>query len=73
MKLILKSSMHFQTNIINRNALIPKATLLQEDENSIDLSNDFKNVFANGGFDVVFSNPPYCLLKVNKKEDEQKN
>ncbi len=59
-------------NIINRNALIPKATLLQEDENSIDFSNDFKNVFANGGFDVVFSNPPYCLLKVNKKEDEQK-
>ncbi|MBC7749502.1 MAG: Eco57I restriction-modification methylase domain-containing protein [Methylotenera sp.] len=60
------------TNIINRNALIPKATLLQEDENSIDLSNDFKLVFDNGGFDVVFSNPPYCLLKVNKKEDEQK-
>jgi Alw26I/Eco31I/Esp3I family type II restriction m6 adenine DNA methyltransferase len=59
-------------NIINRNALIPKATLLQEDENSIDLTNDFKNIFANGGFDVVFSNPPYCLLKVNKKEDEQK-
>lgn len=60
------------TNIINRNALIPKATLLYEDKNSIDLSNDFKSVFANGGFDVVFSNPPYCLLKVNKKEDEQK-
>jgi len=60
------------TNIINRNALIPKATLLQENENSIDLSNDFKNIFASGGFDVVFSNPPYCLLKVNKKEDEQK-
>lgn len=60
------------TNIINRNALVPKATLLQEYENSIDLSSDFKNVFSNGGFDVVFSNPPYCLLKVNKKEDEQK-
>ncbi len=60
------------TNIINRNALIPKATLLQEDRKSIDLSNDFKPVFDKGGFDVVFSNPPYCLLKVNKKEDEQK-
>jgi adenine-specific DNA-methyltransferase len=58
-------------NIINRNALVPKATLLSEDENSIDLSNDFKNVFANGGFDVVFSNPPYYLLKVNKKADVQ--
>lgn len=59
------------TNIINRNALIPKATLLEENENSIDLTNDFRNVFAKGGFDVVFSNPPYCLLKVNKKADEQ--
>ena len=59
------------TNIINRNALIPKATLLSENENSIDLANDFKNVFAKGGFDVVFSNPPYCLLKVNKKANEQ--
>jgi Alw26I/Eco31I/Esp3I family type II restriction m6 adenine DNA methyltransferase len=59
------------TNIINRNALIPKATLLSENENSIDLTNDFKNVFAKGGFDIVFSNPPYCLLKVNKKVDEQ--
>lgn len=58
-------------NIINRNALIPKATLLEENENSIDLSNDFKNVFSKGGFDVVFSNPPYCLLKVNKKANEQ--
>lgn len=58
-------------NIINRNALIPKATLLSEFENSIDLSFDFKSVFAKGGFDVVFSNPPYCLLKVNKKADEQ--
>lgn len=58
-------------NIISRNALIPKATLLSEYENSIDLSFDFKTVFAKGGFDVVFSNPPYCLLKVNKKADEQ--
>lgn len=59
------------TNIINRNALMPKATLLSENENSIDLANDFQNVFSTGGFDVVFSNPPYCLLKVNKKADEQ--
>ncbi len=58
-------------NIINRNALIPKATLLSADGNSIDLANDFQNVFAKGGFNVVFSNPPYCLLKVNKKANEQ--
>lgn len=54
-------------NIINRNALIPKATLLEENENSIDLINDFQKVLSKGGFDVVFSNPPYYLLKVNKK------
>lgn len=61
-----------QTNILNRNALIPKVSLLQETENSFDLSNDFKNVFEKGGFDAVFSNPPYYLLKANKKDDEQK-
>jgi len=58
-------------NIIKRNALIPKAMLIQESKDSIDLTNDFKSVIINGGFDVVFSNPPYNLLKVNKKEDEQ--
>lgn len=58
-------------NIINRNALIPKATLLEENEKGIDLSNEFKTVFEKGGFDIVFSNPPYCLLKVNKKAKEQ--
>jgi Alw26I/Eco31I/Esp3I family type II restriction m6 adenine DNA methyltransferase len=61
-----------RTNVINRNALIPKVSLLQETENSIDLTHDFKTVFENGGFDAIFSNPPYYLLKVNKKEDEQK-
>ncbi|WP_435354019.1 Eco57I restriction-modification methylase domain-containing protein [Emticicia sp. SJ17W-69] len=60
------------TNILNRNALIPKATFFDVNEKSIDLANDFNKVFENGGFDAVFSNPPYYLLKVNKKEDEQK-
>lgn len=59
-------------NIINRNALVPKVNLLQEDNNNFDLSNDFIKVFSNGGFDVTFSNPPYCLLKANKKDDEKK-
>lgn len=58
------------SNIINRNALIPKANLFSENGNSIDLANDFKTVFTKGGFDVVFSNPPYCLLKINKKANE---
>lgn len=56
-------------NIIQRNALIPKTTLLEDCENSIDLTFDFVTVFAQGGFDVVFSNPPYYLLKVNKKDE----
>lgn len=59
-------------NIIHRNALMPKVVLLEKDGNGIDLLNDFKGVFASGGFDVVFSNPPYCLLKVNKKVSEGK-
>ncbi len=59
------------SNILNRNALIPKVTLLSDDENGLDLTNDFNNIVAKGGFDVVFSNPPYCLLKVNKKDSEQ--
>ena len=60
------------TNIINRNALIPKTNLLQELTNNINLSDDFNNITAKGGFDVVFSNPPYYLLKVNKKDDDKK-
>jgi SAM-dependent methyltransferase len=59
-------------NILNRNALVPKVNLLQEDNNNFNLSTDFENVLSKGGFDVVFSNPPYCLLKANKKEDEKK-
>ena len=59
-------------NILNRNALVPKTYLLQEENNNFNLANDFENVLSRGGFDVVFSNPPYCLLKANKKENEKK-
>ncbi len=54
-------------NILHRNALIPNISLIAEFDNSFDLSNDFKPIFDKGGFDAVFSNPPYYLLKVNKK------
>lgn len=59
-------------NILNRNALVPKVNLLQDDNNNFNLSTDFEKALSKGGFDVVFSNPPYCLLKANKKEDEKK-
>lgn len=54
-------------NILYRNALTPNNTLIQEFKNSINFSVDFEDIFRTGGFDVVFSNPPYYLLKVNKK------
>jgi len=60
-------------NILYRNALTPNNTLLEEFENSINFSVDFKEIFDNGGFDVVFSNPPYYLLKVNKKNSSLLN
>lgn len=55
------------TNIIHRNALLPNINLLQESSINLDLFLDFKEIISSGGFDTVFSNPPYFLLKVNKK------
>ena len=71
-KLTPKIISALETNILHRNALIPKVNLLQDENNNLDLSLDFNAPLSQGGFDVVFSNPPYYLLKVNKKEDEQK-
>lgn len=61
------------TNIIYRNALIINTSLIPEFENSINLLTDFEKVFSNNGFDVVFSNPPYYLLKANKKNSSELN
>lgn len=60
-------------NIIHRNALIPNTTLISEFNNTINLQSDFKKVFQNNGFDAVFSNPPYYLLKANKKNSSELN
>lgn len=60
-------------NILYRNALIPNTTLIPEYSNSINLQTDFKKVFLNKGFDAVFSNPPYYLLKANKKNSSELN
>ncbi|RTQ44661.1 hypothetical protein EJV47_27615 [Hymenobacter gummosus] len=53
-------------NIVVRNALMPGTGLL-DSKHGINLFGDYDEVSARGGFDVVFSNPPYCLLKANKK------
>ena len=50
-------------NILCKNMLLHKRF---GDENSIDFNNDFVNLGDNK-FNVVLSNPPYFLLKVNKK------
>jgi len=60
-------------NIIHRNALIPNTTLISEFSNSINLQTDFKKVFLNKGFNAIFSNPPYYLLKANKKNSSELN
>jgi adenine-specific DNA-methyltransferase len=56
-------------NILYRNALIPNTSLISEFENSFDFRTDFASIFVKGGFDAVFSNPPYYLLKVNKNKN----
>jgi Alw26I/Eco31I/Esp3I family type II restriction m6 adenine DNA methyltransferase len=60
-------------NILCRNALIPNSTLFPENRLSLHLEKDFKEVMYSSGFDIVFSNPPYSLLKVNKKNEGQLN
>ena len=56
-------------NIINRNILIHGNNHLNEFDDIFDNSIDFKDVLIDGGFNLVFSNPPYYLLKVNIKND----
>ena len=59
-------------NIICRNMLMIKKLSLFETNNSLfDMSNDFQSVMANGGFDIIVSNPPYAILKINKKENKK--
>ncbi|MEN6552011.1 MAG: DNA (cytosine-5-)-methyltransferase [Methanobacterium sp.] len=53
-------------NLVNKNMLI-----LNKDQlgghNLIDYEKDFPETMEKGGFNVIISNPPYYLLKVNKK------
>lgn len=60
-------------NILNRNALIPASTLLFEKNNGLNFAADFKTALSQDGFDVVFSNPPYLLLKVNRRKSKSQS
>lgn len=60
-------------NILHRNALIPNTSLLSNSDISFDFSTDFKEVLRDGGFNAIFSNPPYYLLKVNNKKSSVLN
>lgn len=53
-------------NIIQRNMLMIKNGLNFEENNYLDLQNDFSYIMKQGGFDVIISNPPYFLLKINQ-------
>lgn len=59
-------------NTICRNMLmIQKLMLFKSNDNLLNMSNDFQDVISNGGFDIIVSNPPYAILKVNKKENKK--
>lgn len=58
------------SNILNRNVLIQNNSLFNDFNISIDFKEDFKGILLNEKFDVIFSNPPYFLLKVNKSKDK---
>lgn len=53
-------------NILHRNMLVLNNRLDFGENNFFDFQNDFAEVSKSGGFDVIVSNPPYYLLKINK-------
>lgn len=57
-------------NILHRNMLILNDGLNFSENNFFNFQNDFADVFQSGGFDVIVSNPPYYLLKINKNNAE---
>lgn len=59
-------------NIINRNMLIIKNGLMFQANNCFDLQHDFQPILSSGGFDLIVSNPPYYLLKINKNNTNDK-
>lgn len=57
-------------NILHRNMLVLNNRLSFGENIFFDYQNDFPEIFQNDGFDVIVSNPPYLLLKINKDKTE---
>jgi len=55
-------------NITNENMLID-----EKYSDDFSFNRNFNKVISKGGFDVIISNPPYFLLKVNRKLAHDKN
>jgi len=58
------------TNILHRNMLVLNNRLSFGENIFFDYQNDFSEIFQSDGFDVIVSNPPYLLLKINKNKVE---
>lgn len=57
-------------NILVKNALLNSDFNTQLFKKSSNLDS-YDKIIQNGGFDIVFSNPPYLVLKVNKKTNKE--
>jgi len=54
-------------NLVNKNMLITTNDTDRE-PSRVSYDRDFKEVLSDGGFNIIISNPPYFLLKINRKE-----
>jgi Alw26I/Eco31I/Esp3I family type II restriction m6 adenine DNA methyltransferase len=54
--------------LVNRNILQRNMLVLNNISTQESLRRDFPDVYMSGGFDVIVSNPPYFLLKINKNK-----
>lgn len=68
--LLLKTGIEYfeliDKQILHRNMLMIDNGLSFSENNYLNLQADFQEVITNEGFDVIVSNPPYFLLKINK-------